>query len=74
MQDTGNSHLKKDSSITAPKLHYISQFCRVQILFWDWTEKMNLQTNKDDVHILAAGIVDINVLNHQAYSNSPHAC
>jgi hypothetical protein len=29
MKNTSNSHLKENSSIAAPKLHYVSQLCRM---------------------------------------------
>ena len=29
MKNTSNSHLKENSSIAAPKQHYVSQLCRM---------------------------------------------
>jgi len=42
VKDSRHSHLEKDSSITAAKLHNITEFSRVQILLRYWPEKVNL--------------------------------
>lgn len=49
MKHSRNLYLKENSSVIVTKLHNVFKFYRMQILFWNWTEKMNLQNKRNEL-------------------------